>query len=270
MRLLMRIVNVLCGLLALASGVTVLVSNLTDAGYRAHYGDSLPLVLAYVVFYGWVVMVYARDRGPVAWLTVAKTLGAYLFVGTFAVAGSLWMARTPGRYVYQLFDWGPGVTLVLIAFVMLGRGVWNTLNAMFFTAPWWTQLRRARPLVGRLVTSVFVALVVLFAWSFQQLTQLEADTFSVEAHEVAQFIHGTIDCDAIDEHRGSITRDVRQRKDRRYDVEIRYNCHDTQVVVRDPDGRLGQFRGPKQECCAADAVVPGGAAPTDDTPGHGL
>jgi hypothetical protein len=249
MRLVMRFANVAAGLLPLASGLAVLVSALTDPGYRAHYGDPLWLVALYVAFYAWTVVLFARGRGPLARLAVAKTLGAYAFILTFGLVGDLWMSRTPGRYVYELFDWGAERKAILMAYVMLGRGVWNTLNAMYFTAPWWGPLRKRRPLLGRAVTAAFVGVALLFVWTFQRLVQMDADTFSAEAHEVAQTIHDTLDCETIRAAEGTTTRDLRERADRRYVVEIRYACRDTQVIVKDPDGRLGQYRAARVECC---------------------
>lgn len=249
MRLVMRLANVAAGLLPLASGLAVLVSALTDPGYRAHYGDPLWFVILYVAFYGWVVVAFARGRGPLAHLAVAKALGAYAFVFTFAVVGDMWMSRTPGRYVYELFDWGAERKVILMAYVMLGRGVWNTLNAMYFTASWWVPLRTRRPLLGRAVTAAFVGIALLFVWTFQRLGQMDADTFSAEAHEVARAVHDGLDCETIREREGTTTRDLRERADRRYVVEIRYACLDTQVVVKDPDGRLGQYRAAREECC---------------------
>jgi len=249
MRLVMRLANVAAGLLSLASGLAVLVSHVSDPGYRAHYGDPLWLVLPYVAFYAWVVIAFGRGRGPLAALAVAKALGAYAFIATFAVVGDLWMARTPGRYVYQLFDWGSEQKIILMSYVMIGRGVWNTLNMMFFTTSWWVPLRSTRPLVGRVVTIGFVGLGLLFIWMFQQLVRMDAATFSAEAHAVAKLVHERLDCDTIRAREGSTTRDLRERADHRYVVEIRYDCRDTQVIVQEPDGRLGQHRGPREECC---------------------
>jgi hypothetical protein len=255
MRLVMRFANVAAGLLPLASGLAVLVSALTDAGYRAHYGDPLWLVALYVAFYAWVVVAFARGRGPLVHLAVAKALGAYAFILTFAVVGDLWMSRTPGRYVYELFDWGAERKGILMAYVMIGRGVWNTLNAMYFTASWWVPLRKTRPLLGRVATAAFVGIALLFVWTFQRLVKMDADTFSVEAHEVARVVHAGLDCETIRARAGNTTRDLRERADRRYVVEIRYDCRDTQVIVKDPDGRLGQYRAAREECCGQDGPV---------------
>jgi hypothetical protein len=255
MRLVMRLANVAAGLLCLASGLAVLGSALTDPGYRAHYGDPLWLVALYVAFYAWVVVAFARGRGPLARLAVAKTAGAYLFVVTFGLVGDLWMSRTPGRYVYELFDWGAERKVILMAYVMIGRGVWNTLNVMYFTATWWVPLRKTRPFVGRAVTAAFVGVALLFVWAFQQLVRLDTDTFSADAHEVARMVHEGLDCDTIRARGGTTTRDLRERADRRYVVETRYDCRDTQVIVKDPDGRLGQYRAAREECCGQGVPV---------------
>jgi hypothetical protein len=250
MRLVMRFANVGAGLLPLASGLAVLVSALTDPGYRTHYGDPPWLVALYVAFYLWVVILFARGREALTQVAVLKALGAYAFILTFGLVGDLWMSRTPGRYVYELFDWGAERKVILMAYVMLGRGVWNTLNVMYFTAPWWGPLRKRRPLFGRAVTAAFVGLALLFVWTFQRLVQMDADTFSAEAHEVARTVHDGLECETIRAREGTTTRDLRERADRRYVVEIRYACRDTQVIVTDADGRLGQYRAAREECCA--------------------
>src|SRR5262245_37265637 len=129
----LRALNVLTALFALASALAVLVSNLVDPNYRAAYRDPLWLVLAYLAFYVVVVRAFVRSSAAAPWLAVTKALGAYLFLGTCAAlpwfalgttatvegAGAYlylgafsaltreWTLRTPGRYVYQLFDWGP-------------------------------------------------------------------------------------------------------------------------------------------------------------------
>jgi hypothetical protein len=269
MRLVMRFANVAAGLLPLASGLAVLVSALTDPGYRAHYGDPLWLVALYVAFYLWVVVAFARGRGPLARLAVAKTLGAYAFVLTFAVVGDLWMSRTPGRYVYELFDWGAERKAILMAYVMIGRGVWNTLNAMYFTAAWWVPLRKSRPFVGRVTTAAFVGIALLFVWAFQRLVKMDAETFSVEAHEVARTVHARLECETIRAREGNTTRDLRERADRRYVVDIRYDCRDTQVVVKDPDGRIGQYRASREECCDQGKRGPLTPPPDDPRPPPG-
>src|SRR4030095_1889468 len=105
----LRALNILGAGLCLASALAVLVSNLVAPAYREHYRDALWFVVAYIAFYGVVLYAFTsskRDRLAEA-LAVVKALGAYLFIVSFAAVGQTWMAWTPGRYVYQLFDWGP-------------------------------------------------------------------------------------------------------------------------------------------------------------------
>lgn len=248
----LRLLNLLAAALCLASALAVLGSNLVDPAYRAHYRDALWLVVAYVAFYGVVLWAFAAPGrlGLAQALGVAKALGAYLFLAAFPVVGQTWMARTPGRYVYQLFDWGPEARIVTMAFVILGRGAWNTVNAFVLTRDYWVPLRQSRPLLGRLVTMVPVALTVTFVWMFLSLARMNAEEFSLEAHEVARTVLAGVDCEQIRAGQGTTTSDRRQRGDRRYDVSIAWDCRDVRVLVRDPDGKLGTARDARPECCA--------------------
>jgi hypothetical protein len=250
MRRVLRWTNVGISGAALASALAVLASNLLDAGYRAHYRDSLLLVIAYVVFYGVVLLAFARDDRRTAHLAVLKALGAYFFLASFAVLGPLWMARTPGRYVYMLFDWGREATVVLMAFVLFGRGLWNTLNAMFFTTQWWIPLRARHPLAGRVVTMIPVGLAAAFVALFVELRRQERELYSPLADEVAQQVFAGIDCAEIRAKRGTETTDLRARSDgQRFRVHVRWDCRAVRVSVQDADGRLGQFAGPREDCC---------------------
>lgn len=250
MRRLLRLVNLLAGTVCLASGAAALSSWAVDPGYRARYGDPLWLLVVYVVFYAWVLRSFWRDDAWAPRLALVKAAGAYVFLGAFVAVGPLWMARTPGRYVYQLFyEWGSPSQAVLMAYVLLGRGLWNTVNAMAFTLPWWTRLRADRPILGRLLTTVPLALMVTFVWIYRELVRLERATFSVEATAVAREILEGVDCDAIRGATARTTADLRQRGDRRYEVEIVWDCRDVRVRVRDADGRLGTAREPMVECC---------------------
>jgi hypothetical protein len=250
MRRVLRWVNVLAAGGALASALAVLGSSLFDAGYRDHYRDSLPLVTAYLAFYAVVLVAFARDDRRVAHLAAAKALGAYLFLVTFVAVGPLWMARTPGRYVYLLFDWGRDASVVLMAYVLLGRGAWNTLNAMYFTAPWWVPLRVRRPLVGRMVTMLPIGITAALVAAFVELRHLERETYSAEADEVAQMVFAGLDCAEIRAKQGTETTDVRQRENDRFTVHVRWDCRAVRVYVQDADGRFGQFAGPRLECCS--------------------
>ena len=245
MRGALRAINVACALVALASALAVLGSGLLEPGYREAHGDAPALVLAYI---GWQVLVawaFARDLARVPWLALAKLLAAWAFLATFAVAGPYWMAWTPGRYVYQLFDWGVGAEVGLFALVWIGRGAWNTLNALYFTAPWWRPLRRRHPLVGRLVTAAAIALVVFCLWTFRELLRVG------HVRDVARAVFDQLDCATIRAHRGETTTDVRQGGARRYTVRIVYDCPQVRVIVADEDGRVATWTGGRGECCGA-------------------
>jgi hypothetical protein len=245
MRGALRAINVACALVALASALAVLGSGLLEPGYREAHGDSLAFVLAYI---GWQVLVawaFARDFALVPWLALAKLLAAWAFLATFAVAGPYWMAWTPGRYVYQLFDWGVGAEIGLFALVWIGRGAWNTLNALYFTAPWWGPLRRRHPLVGRLVTAAAIGLVVFCLWTFRELVRV------AHVRDVARAVFDQLDCATIRTHLGETTTDVRQGGARRYTVRIVYGCPQVRVIVADADGRVATWAGVRGECCGA-------------------
>ncbi len=250
MRPTLRWLNVLVTLVTLASAIAVLWSDLFVAGYRTHYGDALPFVLGYLAIQLWFLVVFVRGNRWMPWVAIAKTLGAYLFLLTFVVVGPAWMAVTPARYVYLLFDWGPTVKIGLFGFVFLGRGAWNTFNAFVLTEDWWRPLRITRPLVGRLGTLVPVTLIVTCVWAFFQLVHLDAETFSPEAGEVAHVILADLDCETIRTRDGQTTTDVRQRGTAKFEVEIAYGCAATRVMVRAEDGRFGTAVEPRGECCA--------------------
>src|SRR5690242_19337635 len=129
----LRVLNVGIAVATLLSALAAGVSDAVDPAYRAHYGDALWFVVAYAAFYAAVAWAFVRRSAAAPWLAVAKTagaylflvacvvapwaqapedgltkgLGAYLFLALFTNAIRAWMALTPGRYVYQLFDWGP-------------------------------------------------------------------------------------------------------------------------------------------------------------------
>ena len=258
----LRALNVVAALFPLASGVAVLASNLFVPGYP--YRDSLAFVVAYCAFYGFVAWAFGRGAALAPRLALVKTAGAYLFLVLFPQVGQQWMAATPGRYVYQLFDWGSEAKVGLFAFVFLGRGAWNTINAFACTRDWWFDVRARRPLAGRLLTAIPVGLTVLFTWIFLSLVRIDATTFSAEAHEVARLVADGITCDDVRAKAGTTTSDVRQRGERRYEVTIQWGCADTRVFVRAPDDRLGIAGGTRSECCPgpsggrADATAPAG------------
>jgi hypothetical protein len=259
----LRALNVVAALPALASGLAVLVSNVAVPGYP--FRDPLVVVVAYCAFYGWVVYAFARGTPVATVLAVVKALGAYAFLLLFLRApdlGRAWMSATPGRYVYQLFDWGPGFGHGMYAFVFLARGAWNTVNAFACTRDWWFGIRARRPLLGRVLTAVPVGIIVGCVWEFMLFVRVEAKTFSLEALEVARLVEQTLSCDDVRAKDGTTTSDLRQRGDRQYRVTIRWGCTDTRVVVRDPDDRIGVAVSVR-ECCPAGepAGPPGPTAP---------
>jgi len=157
---------------------------------------------------------------------------------------------TPARYVYQLFDWGPDSQAGLFAFVFLGRGAFNTVNAFTLTDQWWRPLRMSKPLLGRLVTILPLAIAVSCVWAFTELMRIERETYSAEAREVAEQVLAGLDCDTVRAHAGQSTQDIRQRGEHKYLVSINYGCRETRVEVRTEDGRSGAFSLPRPECCA--------------------
>ena len=246
----LRWLNVLVALVTLASALAVLASNLLDPDYQGYYHDRLSFVLAYVAVQVWMMVQFARGGRWVPWLAVAKAVAAYVFLLTWVHVGPDWLMMTPARYVYSLFDWGPENKTLMYAFVFLGRGVWNTLNAFALTEEWWRPLRARRPVLGRLVTAVPLAIVVTCVWKFMDDTRHDARTFSPEAYEVAATVARDLECEIIRTRQDQTTTDLRQRGEQRYEVAIRYGCPRTQIVVRAQDGRLGTATTDRPECCA--------------------
>jgi len=246
----MRWTNVLVGVVTLASALAVLGSDLFEPGYRQAHGDSLGLVVAYAAAQIGIIGAFWRDTRLVPWLALAKALVAYVFLLSFVPGGPYWIAWTPGRYVYQLFDWGEGTELVLFAMAYFGRGIWNTVNAFYFTAPWWRPLRIRRPLLGRTLTAVPMAAVILCVWMFVELVR------ATDAHDVARLVYGELDCATIRARAGETTTDLRQRGKRRYTVRIIYGCPVTRVLVADDGDHVGTVAGRRADCCGD-----GGASP---------
>ncbi len=256
MRRVMRWTNVLVGVVTLASGLAVLGSDLLEPGYREAHGDALWLIVAYPAAQVVIIDAFWRDTWLVPWLALAKTLAAYVFLLSFIPAGPYWIAWTPGRYVYQLFDWGEGTELVLFTMVYFGRGVWNTVNAFYFTAPWWRPLRIRRPLLGRALTAVPMAAVILCVWMFVELVR------AADAHDVARLVYRDLDCATIRARAGETTTDRRERGRRRYIVRIIYGCPVTRVLVADDGGRIGTVAGRRADCCGdGEASAPPHPAP---------
>jgi hypothetical protein len=244
-----RWANVLVALVTLASGLATLGSDLLVAGYREAHHDALWFVVAYCAVQAWMVVAFARENPSAPWLASAKLAAALLFFATIPGTGLYWAGWTPGRYVYQLFDWGGGSKVGLFALAFLGRGAFNTVNTLYWTARWWRPLRERHPLVGRAVTSVGIALAAVCVSLFFALASEERRTFSDEAQAVAQTVLAQLDCQSVRANDGKTTQDLRQQGERRYLVEISYGCEVTRVVVRTEDGKMGVATGTEAECC---------------------
>jgi len=248
-RLALRIVNVLVALVTLASALAVLVSDLRIPGYREHYRDAVWFVGLYTAVQGVMLVTFARDGRLVPWLALSKAVAAWLFLAGFTHLWPYWRVWTPARYVYQLFEWGEDEKVGLFALVFLGRGAFNTLNAVYFTAPWWRAVRARRPFLGRALTAVPLAATILVVWVFFALQREEPRMFSADAQDVARLVYESLDCDAVRAHAGTTTADLRQRGERRYHVQIAYSCSLTRVTVLAEDGRIGTVAGPQLQCC---------------------
>ena len=249
MRRFFCLLNVAVAFVTLASALAVLYSDLFVPGYREHHRDALWFVSAYAAVQAGMLVEFARDGRFVPWLALVKAVAAWLFLANFTALWPYWRMWTPARYVYQLFDWGESTRMGLYALVFLGRGVWNTLNAFYFTQPWWRPLRITHPFLGRVVTALPLAGIVLCIWLFMQLVREEAQTFSPEAQAVARLVYEGLDCAAVRANDGKTTDDVRQRGERRYQVRIAWGCEQTRVLVRAEDGRLGAAVGSQRACC---------------------
>ncbi len=242
-----RAVNVATAVVALASALGVLGSDLLEARYAEAHGDAPWFVALYAVLQAFIAITFARDGALVPWLAIARALGGCAFVALLDRVGPMWMAVSPSRYVYQVFDWSQQAPLVLIAFVFLGRGAWNTFNAFYFTSGWWHPLRLRRPLLGRVVTAVPIAIIVFCVWRFLELARFHSQ--SADAQEVARIVLDGLDCEAVRDHDGQTTTDLRQRGDRHYTVRIAWACALTRVLVADQAGHVGTAAGPRPECC---------------------
>jgi hypothetical protein len=241
------VLNLLAAAVTLASGTVVLVSNLFDPTYP--YRDALWFVLLYDAFYVLVLRAFWKGGDGAGRLALVKAAGAGLFIVLFPVFGVRWMAWTPGRYVYQLFDWGPEAKIGLFAFVLLGRGAWNVVNVFALYRDWWLALRARRPLFGRVLTAIPVGLTLFFVWAFLSLVRMNAETFSHEAQEIARLVDDGITCDDVLAKRGTRTEDLRRRGERAYRVTIDWSCEAVRILVVDPDGRAGTVVRPHRECC---------------------
>jgi hypothetical protein len=206
-------------------------------------------VIAYSAVQAVMLIEFARDGRLVPWLAVVKAVAAWLFLANFTSLWPYWRVWTPARYVYEFFDWGERTRMGLYALVFLGRGAFNTLNAFYFTQPAWRRLRVTHPLIGRVVTALPPAGMILCIWMFMQLVREEVETFSPDAQGVARIIYEGLDCDAVRANDGKTTDDVRQQGERHYNVRIAWGCAQTRVLVQAEDGRLGAAAGPQLACC---------------------
>jgi hypothetical protein len=248
-RLTLRWLCALAALASLASALAVLISDLFLPGYREHYRDALWVVTAYVAVQLVMVAEFVRDGRFVPWLAAVRAAAAWAFLALFVQLWPQWRWWTPGRYVYQLFDWGESSKVGLFALVFLGRGAFNTFAAFYFAEPWWRPLRQRRPLLGRLVTALALGTVVICVWAFFQLVREEKLSVSPEAQAVADVVYQGLDCAAVRANAGQTTTDLRQQGDRRYLVRITYGCALTRVTVRAEDGRMGAAAGTQLACC---------------------
>src|SRR2546427_10238502 len=237
MRRVLRWLNVAIALVTLASGLAVLGSDLLVAGYREVHRDAVWFVVAYCALQTLMIAEFARHGSLVPWLAFAKALATFLFFASFFTSGLYWMTWTPGRYLYELFAWGEETKVGLYALAFLGRGTFNTLNAFYFTRPWWGPLRVRRPLLGRAVTAVPIGVAAFCTWAFLGLVREEAKTFSPDAQDVARTVLESVDCEKVRAYEGKTTTDLRQRGERRYHVEIPYGCELPPALVRAAGGR---------------------------------
>src|SRR5262249_37627060 len=80
---------------------------LLDPTCRLYFAHSPPFVAGYAVLQAWFLWSYVRDTPSVGLVAVLRAVAGWILIALFVSVGPLWMRITPGRYVYQLFDWGP-------------------------------------------------------------------------------------------------------------------------------------------------------------------
>lgn len=242
MRTVVRYLNVAIAGLCLASALIVLGTNVFDPVYRAKADDALWFVALYATAQAAVLGAMWRDTPAVPWIGIAKALLAYAFLVTFVPLGPWWMAWSPGRYVYTLFDWGPGAEFILFGFLFIGRGAGNTMNALLLTEPWWRPWRRTQPLLSRVFTAVPVGIVVLCVWTFFEVVRTQW------TRDVAQMVLDGLDCPTVQAKQGETTTDVRQMGTQKFVVRITYGCPATRVMVADQTSHIGMVEGASR-CC---------------------
>ena len=244
MRAGLRYWNVFVSGVCLVSAGLVLGSNAFDAEYRARSLDNVPFVVGYAGLQVWMMGGFARNTWAVPWLGVGKAVAAYLFLLTFVPAGPLWMAWSPGRYVYQLFDWGPGAEFILFGFLFLGRGVGHTINALVLTQQWWRPWRMRQPLLSRVFSALPIVIVVLCLWTYSEIIRTQW------TRDLAQRVVDELDCPTVQTQMGRTITDVRQMGRQRFHVRIVYGCPTTRVFVADQSSHVGMAEGASR-CCAA-------------------
>src|SRR5207253_9885521 len=106
-----------------------------------------------------------------------------------------------------------------------------------------------RPLRGRGGTALPFGVAALCTWAFLGRVHEEVTTFSPDAQDIARTARERLDCEKVRANNGKTTTDLRQRGDRRYQVEITYGCELTRVRVQAEDGRIGTAAEPQRECC---------------------
>ena len=204
--------------------------------------DNLPFVAGYAVVQAGVMWACVRNTWHVPWIGIGKAVATYLFLATFVPAGPLWRAWSPGRYVYQLFDWGPGAEFILFAYLFLGRGIGNTMNALVLTEEWWRPWRLRQPLLSRACSAVPILIVCSCVWTYAEIVRTQW------ARDIAQRVADELDCPTVQTKLGQTTTDVRQMGRRRFHVRISYGCPATRVIVGDESQHVGMAVG-AGECC---------------------
>src|SRR5262249_46369085 len=150
---------------------------------------------------------------------------AYAFLAGFLALWPQWRFWTPARYVYQLFAWDDRTAVGLFALVFLGRGAFNTLNAVYFGRDGLFAIRARYPLLGRVLSALPVAVMAGSVWAFMALVREEHQSFSPDAREVAQQVLATLDCDTFRAKLGQTTEDLRKRAEGpTFQVRITYGC----------------------------------------------
>lgn len=242
MRTALRYWNALIAAACLVSALLVLGTNVFDPVYRSHSQDALWFVFLYVLLHARMLQAFLWDTWEVPWFAIGKAVVALLFLVTFVPVGPWWMGWSPGRYIYQLVDWGPGAEFILFAFLFLGRGIGNTMNALILTEHWWRPWRIRQPLLSRLFSALPILVVVMCIWTFTEIVRTQW------LRDLAQRVVDELDCPTVMSKLGQTTTDLRQMGKHRYHVRIEYACPVTTVLISDEPGHIGMAKGASQ-CC---------------------